>query len=70
MDLFAPAAAPVLALLGFRLGGLVLIAPVFASRNVPMMLKAGLIVVLTATLFPVAMASADRGESGSPRPSR
>jgi flagellar biosynthetic protein FliR len=58
VDIFAPAAAPVLALLGFRLGGLVLIAPMFASRSVPNSLKAGLIVVLTATLFPVALGSA------------
>src|SRR5688500_8576146 len=61
MDLFAPSTAPVLMLLGFRLGGLVLIGPVFASRTLPAMLKAGIVVVLTAALFPVAMASAEAG---------
>ncbi|MEX2584036.1 MAG: flagellar biosynthetic protein FliR [Gemmatimonadota bacterium] len=61
MDIFAPSAAPVLALLGFRLGGLVLIAPVFSSRTVPNMLKAGIIVLLATLLHPVAMASAAQG---------
>jgi flagellar biosynthesis protein FliR len=61
VDLFSPSAAPVLALLGFRLGGLVLIAPIFSSRVVPMSLKAGLIVLLTALMHPVAMASAAGG---------
>lgn len=59
MDLFAPTTAPILLLLGFRLAGLILVAPVYSSRSVPSMLKAGLIVVLTATLFPVAAASAE-----------
>lgn len=66
MDLFAPATAPVLGLLGFRLGGLVLIGPMFASRSLPMMLKAGLVVVLVALLHPVAMNSADPAVRLSP----
>lgn len=61
MDLFAPSTAPVLMLLGFRLGGLVLIGPVFASRTLPPMLKASVVVLLTATLFPLAIASAEAG---------
>lgn len=61
MDLFAPASGTVLVLLAFRIGGLLLIAPVFASRSIPSMLKAGLVVALTATLFPVASASAIEG---------
>jgi flagellar biosynthesis protein FliR len=61
LDLFTPSAAPVLALLGFRLGGLVLIAPMFASRSVPAMLKAAFVVVLTALMHPVAMSSAGAG---------
>lgn len=48
-------------LLGFRLGGLMLIGPVFASRTLPAMLKAGIVVVLAATLFPVAVATAEAG---------
>lgn len=35
-----------------------LVAPVFSSRTVPKMVKAGLVVVLTATLFPVAAGTA------------
>ena len=66
MDLFAPSTAPVLMLLGLRLGGLVLIGPVFSSRTLPMMLKAGMVVVLTAALFPVAIASAEAGVRISP----
>jgi flagellar biosynthesis protein FliR len=66
MDLFAPSAAPVLALLGFRLGGLVLIAPMYSARGVPAPLKAALVVVLTALLFPVAMASAAGGVRVTP----
>ena len=61
MDLFNPLTAPVLGLLGFRLGGLVLVGPMFSSRSVPMMVKAGLIVVLTATIFPVAIGTAVEG---------
>lgn len=59
MDLYAPTTAPVLVLLGFRLAGLILVAPVYSSRSVPAMVKAGLVVALTATLFPVAAASAE-----------
>lgn len=66
MDLFAPSAAPVLALLGFRLGGLVLIAPMFSSRVVPTSLKAGLVVLLTVLMHPVGMASAVEGVRISP----
>lgn len=54
-DLFAPGSAPVLALFGARVGGLVLVAPVFSARLVPVTLKTALIVVLTVLLQPVAM---------------
>lgn len=58
MDLFEPDTAPVLALVGLRLTGLVLIAPMYSSRNVPMMLKAAVTVVLTVLLVPAALGSA------------
>ena len=54
MDLFAPGTATTMILLGFRTGGVVLVAPVFASRTVPPMVRAGLVVVLTVLLHPVA----------------
>lgn len=66
MDLYAPTTAPILVLLGFRLAGLILVAPVYSSRSLPSMLKAGLIVVLTATLFPVAAASAENNVQITP----
>lgn len=57
MDLFAPASATTAALLGFRVSGLILIAPMFSSRTVPVMVRASLVVLLTILLHPVAMAT-------------
>ncbi len=53
-DLFAPGAPAVLVLLAARLGGLVMIAPVFSARTVPMMVRTALLVVLALVLVPVA----------------
>ena len=55
-DLFAPGAAETLVLFGSRVSGLVLIAPVFSARNIPMMVRTGLVVLLTVLLHPVALA--------------
>lgn len=55
LDLFAPGTGPGLALLGARIGGLVLIAPTLAARNVPMRLKIGFIVIFTMLLAPAAV---------------
>lgn len=66
MDVFAPTTAPILVLLGFRLGGLMLIAPMFSSRTIPTQLKAGLVIILTALLFPVAAGTAVEGLSITP----
>ncbi len=60
-DPFAPGAGPMLALLGLRIAGLVLIAPVFSAKPLPPMLKAGLVVLLTVLLQPAARASAHPG---------
>lgn len=57
MDLISPNSAPALVMLGFRVGGLLLIAPVFATRNVPNSFKAGLIVLLTWLMHPAALAA-------------
>lgn len=57
-DLFAPGTGATLALFGARVSGLVLVAPVFSSRTLPPMVKAGLVIVLTALLAPVAMRDA------------
>jgi len=55
-DLFAPGAGSLIALCGARVSGLLLVAPVFSARMVPPMVKAGLIVLLTVLMVPVATA--------------
>jgi flagellar biosynthetic protein FliR len=54
-DLFAPGSAATLVLLAVRVGGLVLVAPVFSTNAVPAMVKTGIIVLLTALLQPLAL---------------
>jgi flagellar biosynthetic protein FliR len=54
LDLFAPGAGSLIALCGARVSGLMLVAPVFSARLVPPMVKAGLVVLLTMLLTPVA----------------
>lgn len=56
-DLFAPGSAGVLALFGARVSGLVLIAPIFAARTLPMMVRTGLVVTFTLLMAPVARAT-------------
>ncbi len=57
-DLFAPGSPQTLVLLAARIGGLVMIAPVFSTKSVPAAVKACIIVLLTALLQPVAFAQA------------
>jgi flagellar biosynthetic protein FliR len=61
MDLLAPGSATTLALLGFRVGGVVLTAPVFTSRLLPARVKSCVVVLLTWLLQPVAYASLQGG---------
>jgi flagellar biosynthesis protein FliR len=56
LDLFAPGSASVMVLFGARVGGVMLVAPVLSARNVPMMVRASLLVLLTVLLQPVALA--------------
>lgn len=56
-DLLTPASVNALLLLAFRLGGMLLIAPMFSSRTVPMMVRTSLLVVLTWFLAPVAVSA-------------
>jgi len=65
-DLFAPGAATALVLLGTRLGGMLLVAPMFAARNVPVRVRTGLLVLLTALLQPVALAHMAPGAAIAP----
>jgi flagellar biosynthetic protein FliR len=53
-DPFATGAMPALLLFGARVSGLVLVAPLFAARPVPGMVRAGLIVAFTVMMVPVA----------------
>ena len=57
-DLFAPGAATTLVLLAARVSGLVMVAPIFSTKSVPVAVRACIIVLLTALMQPVAMGQA------------
>ena len=63
LDPFNRGSIAVLVLLGLRIGGLVLIAPVFSAKPIPNHLKAGLIVLFAILLQPAAQASVSHGVS-------
>ena len=54
-DLFAPGSPQTLVLLAARVGGMVLIAPVFSTKNIPNAVKTCVIILLTVLLQPVAL---------------
>ncbi len=58
LDLFAPGSAAVAVLLAMRMTGLMLIAPVFSAKTVPVALRTALLVLFTVLIQPVAYASA------------
>ena len=55
-DLFAPGAATVATLVGMRVTGLVLVAPVFSASVLPMAVRTAIVILLTMVLIPVASA--------------
>lgn len=57
MDLFAPGAASVAILLALRVGGLLLVAPFFSGKTIPVAIRTGLLLVLAALLAPAAYAA-------------
>ncbi len=57
-DLFAPHAAPALVLVGARVSGLALLAPIFTARTIPVMVRTAIVILLTVLLQPVALAEA------------
>ena len=57
-DLLTAGGAATFILLAMRIGGLVLIAPVFSSKQVPMKLRTAIIVIFSVVLVPVARAHA------------
>ena len=60
LDLFAPGTAPALALLGTRISGLMLLAPVLSARAVPAKHRAAFMILLTGLLAPVAITSMEQ----------
>jgi flagellar biosynthesis protein FliR len=58
IDLFAPGSPQTLVLLAARVGGLIAVAPVFSTKSVPVMVRTGLVILLTALLQPMALAQA------------
>jgi flagellar biosynthetic protein FliR len=64
VDLFAPGAAATLVLLACRVGGMLLVAPVFSAKTLPMQLRTGVLLLLTVLLAPAAHAAVMR--TGAP----
>ncbi len=65
-DFLAPGTAEVAILSACRVGGLVLVAPMFSSRTVPMMVRTAILLVLTLVMQPAAQASALAGARFTP----
>jgi flagellar biosynthetic protein FliR len=61
MELLAPASVATLVLLTFRVGGLVLAAPLYSAKMMPTTLKTAIVVVLSWLLHPMAL-GAVRGD--------
>jgi flagellar biosynthesis protein FliR len=56
-NFFAPGVAQVLVLLFARVGGLMLVAPVFSTKTVPVSVKTAITLLLTLLLYPAARAT-------------
>jgi flagellar biosynthetic protein FliR len=56
-DLFAAGSPQTLVLLGVRVSGMVLVAPIFSSKMLPATVKTAIVILLTALLQPVALAN-------------
>lgn len=59
-DFFAPGAAAAFVLTALRVGGLLLIAPAWSAKSVPMKLRTAVLVVFAVLLLPSALATANR----------
>ncbi len=60
LDLFAPGAASVAVLVALRVGGLLLVAPLFSAKTIPVAIRTGVLLVLAVLLAPAAYAAAAR----------
>lgn len=58
-DFFAPGVATAFVLTALRVGGLLLIAPAWSAKTVPMQLRTALLVVFAVILLPSALATTD-----------
>lgn len=58
-DFFAPGVATAFVLTALRVGGLLLVAPIWSARTVPMRLRTALIVLFAALIAPIATAGVD-----------
>lgn len=67
MEIFQTQTAHCIGLLSTRLSGLLIVAPVFSSRAIPMRVRTGVLVLLTALLLPPAMAASRLASGGIPR---
>ncbi len=65
-DLLAPGSAEATILSACRLGGLILVAPMFSSKMVPMQVRTALLIVLTVVMQPAVQATALAGATLTP----
>lgn len=59
-DFFAPGVATATVLVALRVGGLLLVAPAWSSKQIPMKLRTALLVLFAVLLLPSGMESAHR----------
>ncbi|BAH37358.1 MAG TPA: type III secretion protein [Gemmatimonas aurantiaca] len=59
-DFSAPGVATALVLTALRIGGLLLIAPAWSAKSVPMKLRTAMLVLFAVLLLPTALATTDR----------
>ena len=57
-DFFAPGVASAFVLTALRVGGLVMVAPAWSAKVVPMRLKSALIIIFAVLLLPAAQSTA------------
>lgn len=65
-DPFSPGTLATAALLAARVGGVLLVAPVFSGRPVPHMLRAALLVGFTVLLLPIGLAGVTADAAAAP----
>ncbi len=59
-DFFAPGVAQAFVLTALRVGGLLLVAPAWSAKTVPMKLRTAVLVIFAVLLLPSALDTADR----------